>query len=68
MNQPYYWRIIKSHPKNKEKFIKCNFIFNNPYNIIPITMSLNDNYIIQQIYQLLQKLRQQIKKQNRIVK
>ena len=45
MKQPYYLGIIKSHPNNKGKFIKFNFIFNNPYNIIPIAMALNDNYI-----------------------
>ncbi len=45
MKQPNYLGIIKSHPNNKGKFIKFNFIFNNPYKIIPIAMALNDNYI-----------------------
>ena len=35
MEQPYYLGIIKKN------FLKFNFIFQNPYNIIPIVMGLN---------------------------
>jgi lipopolysaccharide biosynthesis glycosyltransferase len=45
MNQPFYIGMIKSYPYNKGIFIRFNFIFKNPYNIIPIAMALNDNYI-----------------------
>ena len=46
MNQPYYLLEIKPCNKNLKKvFIKSNLIYPNPYDIIPITMALDDKYV-----------------------
>ena len=46
MMQPYY--LVEINPcqkKLKKKTIKFNLIYPNPYDIIPITMALDDRYV-----------------------
>ena len=46
MEQPYKIGIIKQCENNpNKKYIKFNFIYSNPYDIISITMALDDRYL-----------------------